>query len=100
MAGIGFILRKLTRQDDLLGMARAFAHSTLATSGPWLFTVLSLGILILLGSTFGSLRELTEFRLIIIYNFAFTLVLTGPIVMVITRHLADSIHAQQVTDIP
>lgn len=100
MAGIGFILRKLTRRDDLLGIAQAYSHSALATSGPWLFTVLSLGIIILLGSTFGSLRELTEFRLIIIYNFAFTLVMTGPIVMVVTRHLADSIHNQRVTEIP
>ncbi len=43
MAGIGFALRKLTRRDDLIGVIQGYAHSALAATGPWLFTVASLG---------------------------------------------------------
>jgi polysaccharide biosynthesis protein PelG len=100
MAGIGFVLRKLTARDDLMGSARAYSHSVFATSGPWLFTVVSLGLILLLGSSFGSPQELLQFRLIVVCNFAFTLVMTGPIVMVTTRHLADCIHDREVGQIP
>ena len=35
MAGIGFELRKLLRQDTLLGMIRAYAYAGVIGSGPW-----------------------------------------------------------------
>jgi len=97
MAGIGFVLRKLTRQDDLLGVVQGFAHSALASSGPWLFTILSLGALSLLAAGFRGLAELHEFRLVVIYNFAFSLVFSGPVLMVVTRTLADQIYARDVS---
>lgn len=97
MAGIGFVLRKLTRRDDLLGVVQGFAHSALASSGPWLFTILALGSLSLLAVSVRGLDELAEFRLVIIYNFAFSLVLSGPVLMVVTRVLADLIYEADVS---
>ena len=43
MAGIGFVLQKLASKDDLMGIFRAYFHSAMASTGPWLFTVLALG---------------------------------------------------------
>ena len=100
MAGIGFELRKLARRDDLLGLVESYTHSALASSGPWLFTILSLGGVVMLGSRFVSPDDMSQFRLIIIYNFAFSLVLSGPIVMVSTRFLADSICKKDVSQAP
>ena len=100
MAGIGFVLRKLTRQDNLMGVLQGFAHSALAANGPWLFTVLALGGLSLYGASTGTSPELQAFRLIVIYNFSFSLVFTGPVAMVMTRLLADAIHEQNVEMAP
>jgi len=100
MAGIGFVLRKLARHDDLLGIVQGFAHSAIASNGPWLLTILGLGTLSVLGAGNQTLAGLNEFRLIIIYNFAFSLLLTGPLLMVITRMVADLIYEKRVETAP
>ena len=92
MAGIGFVLRKLTRQDNLLGILQGFAHSALASNGPWLFTIFAIAGLSLLTIHLRGQEELAAFRVIVIYNFAFSLVLSGPLLMVTTRSLADLIY--------
>ncbi len=51
MAGIGFVLRKLYYRDNLTSLLRACAHSAFASTGPWLFTVLSLAVISYLGAT-------------------------------------------------
>jgi uncharacterized membrane protein len=100
MAGIGFALRKLTRRDDLLGILQGYAHSAVISSGPWLFTILSLAGINLFSTSLVSLDQLITFRVIIIYNFAFSVVFTAPITMVATRYLADAIFKQRVDDAP
>ena len=100
MAGIGFVLRKLSRKDDLLGIVQGFAHSAIASNGPWLLTILGLGALSVFGAAEQTLAGLNEFRLIVIYNFAFSLVLTGPVLMVITRTIADLIYEKRVETAP
>lgn len=100
MAGIGFVLTKLAAKDDLLGIARAYTHAALASSGPWLFTVLALGGITLLYADYNAALDLLNFRAIVIYNFAFSLSLSAPIFMVVTRYLADRIHFKDVTQAP
>ena len=100
MAGIGFVLRKLSREDNLIGLCQAFAHSALASSGPWLFTILALGTIVWLGGVYTTFEELQNFRVIVIYNFCFSLVFTAPVFMVATRYLADCIHKEDVSTIP
>ena len=100
MAGIGFELRKLTARDDLLGIVQGYVHSALVSTGPWLFTILSLGAIVLYGSLVAPPQVLADFRLIIIYNFAVSLVMSGPVVMVATRLLADMIYQKKVTEAP
>lgn len=100
MAGIGFELRKLVERDDLLGIAEGYGYAALAASGPWLFTILALAAIFLLGAPATSPSELATFRIIIVYNFSFSLVLTGPGAIAMTRYLADSIHAKDVREVP
>ena len=97
MAGIGFVLRKLTRRDDLLGIVQGYTHAALASTGPWLFTVLSLGTISFLTADISQLDEINAFRTVIIYNFGFSLVLTGPILLVATRYLSDMIYRKDVS---
>lgn len=100
MAGIGFALRRLAQRDDLGGLARAYAHAALIASGPWLFTILSLAGVGLLGGQLVELEELATFRIIIVYNFAFSLVLAGPVSLTVTRYLADKIFLKDVQEAP
>lgn len=100
MAGIGFTLKRLASKDNLIGIARAYTHATLASSGPWLFTVLALGGVTLFYSDYFHVHTLINFRIVVVYNFGFSLMLAAPIYMVITRYLADSIHNKNVTHTP
>lgn len=100
MAGIGFVLRRLAKEDNLIGLVQAYGHSALASAGPWLFTVLALGGIMAIGVRLVHIEVLFEFRAIIVYNFAFSLVFTGPIYMVATRYLADRIYEKNVTWAP
>ena len=49
------------------------------------------------GST--AAEDMTTFRLVVIYNFSFSLVGTGPVLMVATRYLADQIFVKKVNGI-
>lgn len=100
MAGIGFEIRKLLRRDDLAGVLQGYTHSAMTATGPWLLTILTLAGIVRLGGSSVSSEQLTEFRLIIIYNFGLSLVTTGPIVMVATRYLADAIYAKKIDEAP
>ncbi|HYD99725.1 MAG TPA: exopolysaccharide Pel transporter PelG [Alphaproteobacteria bacterium] len=100
MAGIGFTLRALARRDDLLGTVQGFGASALIAAGPWLFTIFALAGIGVYGQQLAGLEEIGLFRLIVIYNFCFSLTFSGPIVIVATRWLADAIFAKQVEDAP
>src|SRR3954466_1117051 len=100
MAGIGFELRKLTQRGDLLGIAQAYGHSAIATAGPWILTAFALGAIVLAGNASTSPDELATFRLIVVYNFAASLVMAGPVSILIPRYLADSIFEKRVNQVP
>lgn len=100
MAGIGFVLRRLTSRGDLLGLAQGYAHASVSSSGGWLLTIVTLSLITFFGPRFASYADLSTFRLIVVYNFAFSLVVTGPIILVLTRFLSDRIFARTVDGVP
>jgi uncharacterized membrane protein len=100
MAGIGFVLRKLYRQDNLFGFVSAGLNSAFASTGPWLFTVLSLGVIAKIGRELVGNDVLFDFRVILIYNFSLSLVLSGAVFMIATRYLSDCIYRRDVTTVP
>ncbi len=100
MAGIGFGLRRLIQQGNLSGLFGGYLFSALITAGPWLFTILSLGSIVLFGSQLLSPDELSRFRLVIIYNFSLSLVLSGPLTIVVTRYISDKVYQRDIREIP
>ncbi len=97
MAGIGFALRKLYRQDNLYGFFGVGLNSAFASTGPWLFTVLSLGAIAEIGRRLVGFEVLFDFRVILIYNFSLSLALSGGIFMVATRYLSDCIYRRDIS---
>ncbi len=100
MAGIGFELKKLADRDNLIGVVHAYVSAGLAAAGPWLFTILAIAGITILYADFLSYDELINFRVILIYNLAASLVLSAPVFMVITRYIADAVSAKDVTNVP
>ncbi len=95
MAGIGFQLRKLSNQDTLSSVVAAAGHAAVIAAGPWLFTILSLAAITLTTDRLVGLDTLASFRLVIIYMFATSLVLTAPITIAATRLVADALWLRQ-----
>jgi uncharacterized membrane protein len=100
MAGIGFALQALSRRETLSAGFAAFAISAIIAVGPWLFTVLSVAGINMATVSNAGLTTLAEMRIIIIYNFSISLVLSGPIAVVTTRFLADGLYARDMSKAP
>ncbi|MSP49205.1 MAG: hypothetical protein EXQ95_07745 [Alphaproteobacteria bacterium] len=100
MAGIGFELRKLARRDDLMGVVASFAHASIVSTGPWIMTILALASIDIIGLRWLDEEEMKVFRIVVIYNFGFSLVTAGPLMMIATRYLADRIYEKKVKETP
>lgn len=95
MAGIGFQLRKLSRQDTLSSVVAAIGHAAIIAAGPWLFTIASLAAITLTTDRVAGTETLAAFRIVIIYSFAMSLVLTAPVTIIATRLVADALWLKQ-----
>lgn len=100
MAGIAFTLRELVRRDDLYSVTRGYLLAGLISTGPWLFTITALLMVEIAASGSAGAEAVTQFRGVIVYNFAFSLVLSGPIVWVTTRYVADCVYNNKLAPVP
>lgn len=100
MAGIGFILRRLAKKDSLSGMAYAYFHGILASSAPWIATVIALGTIYLLTKTLHLSGGQEVFRAIVLYNFCFSLVFSATLTVIATRYIADHIYQRDLSSVP
>ena len=89
MAGIGFQLRKILNQETYSATIRAYLYSALISSGPWLITIVAIGIVGLSQARYLVVSESQVFRITIVYVYTFTLIFLGIFQMPLTRYLAD-----------
>ncbi|MBF0431179.1 MAG: exopolysaccharide Pel transporter PelG [Fibrobacteria bacterium] len=89
MAGIGFRLQKMLSEDTYSSTLKAYFYAAAVSSGPWLFTIISVGFIGLYTSLYLDLHTQFVFRSIVVYTYAFSLIVTGAFQMVITRYLSD-----------
>jgi polysaccharide biosynthesis protein PelG len=100
LAGIGFSLRQLSRQDTLSSSLMAHVHAGSIACGPWLLTIGALGMISVLASGDIGERSSAVFSAIVIYNFSFSLVFTGPLIFFMTRRISDSLYEGRPDRIP
>lgn len=81
MAGIGFALSKLRQQDNLAGQSLATGHAIMITAGPWIVIMIGLALISWLGTPLVGPELTTLFRILVIYCFALSLVVTAPIAL-------------------
>ena len=94
MAGIGFRLRTLGEQDNLLAPLASIGHAAVIAAGPWLFTVTALEVIGILAADHVSQSVIDGFRLVVIYSFAISLISSAPIVLVAARLVGDALYAR------
>ena len=96
MAGIGFRLRALSTQDNLLAPMASIGHAAIIATGPWLFTVTALALISILTAEHASLTVIDGFRLVVIYAFAVSLICSAPIILVAGRLVGDALYSRDV----
>ncbi|WP_166242808.1 exopolysaccharide Pel transporter PelG [Paenibacillus turpanensis] len=90
MAGVGFELKKLFREQGLLSLVKAYAFSSITTVGPMILCVLmmlTMQWMMQISDTPFLQREL--FLATTVYCFIFSVLLTGGLSMLLNRFLAD-----------
>ena len=93
MAGVGFELNKILQRQSFTSVLQAYGYAAIIGSGPWLASVVSLALLGAILTGVGLTNDLRVFFVTISLTYAITLVLTGPIQMVLTRFAADQEYA-------
>ncbi len=93
MAGVGFQLNKILARQNFTATMQAYGYAAIIGSGPWLASVLSLALLGAVLTGIGLTDELRIFFVSISLTYAVTLVMTGPVQMVLTRYAADQEYA-------
>lgn len=89
MAGIGFALKRLSEQDNLASRSMAAGHAIIITSGPWILIMVGLALLSHLGTPILGDAETAVFRVLLIYCFALSLVITVPIALEATLRVSS-----------
>ena len=95
MAGIGFQLTKLMQKRTLAGGLHAYGFAALIGSGPWVLSMVTLAGLGLVLQRAGTAGELDLFFVAVTHIFAFSLVSTGPLQLLLSRYTADCVFAKQ-----
>ena len=95
MAGIGFQLRRLARQDTISAIVAAAGHAAMVAAGPWLFTIATLAGITIATDRVAGFDVLATFRALVIYAFAISLVFSAPVTIVATRLVGDALWLRQ-----
>ncbi|MCH7754449.1 histidine kinase, partial [candidate division KSB1 bacterium] len=95
MAGIGFQLRKIFEKDTYADTLRGAIMAATIAGGPIFFSIICL-ILLGIFATFISGQEMDLFLVTLVYVFAFSLISTGIIQLLITRYLSDLIYVNEI----
>ena len=100
MAGIGFELKKMIRDDSWISHAKAYVYAGIIGSGPWVLSIL--GILLIGILHFSQQSDHPAFRQFITsvtYLMSASLIFSGLLQLVFTRFISDQIYAKREANI-
>lgn len=96
MAGIGFELRKLLKDNSLSGILQAYVYASVIASGPWVLSILGILVIGILSSAVsGPGLLVTQFQVSVTYLIAGSLILTGFVQLSFTRFIADRLYEER-----
>lgn len=100
MAGVGFELRKLFKNKGYFSNIKGYFISTIVTTGNALLCIIMIISVKFLLEYFGeSFDNIDVFIAVIVYAFAFSLILTGGFTFFASRYVSDCIYEKKVEEI-
>lgn len=99
MAGIGFALKRLSENDNLASQSLAAGHAIIVTSGPWVIIMAGLALITGLGTPILGAEQTTIFRILVIYSFALSLIVTVPIALETTLRISALLFERRFTEV-
>ena len=102
MAGIGFELRKILKEDRLLSFTKVYGYSAILSSGPFVISIIAIllvGFINLM--SMGEESEAFRFQVVVTYAIALasSLIVTGILQLPFTRYVADLIFSKREDEI-
>lgn len=95
MAGIGFELRNIMRDDTYWGLLRAYTYAGVISSGPWLLSIIAILVIgILSNPVVVPSFLITQFQTSLTYLIAASLILSGALQLAFTRYISDRLFEQ------
>lgn len=91
MAGIGFELKRVIEKGGVLSFLKAAFSGVMIVAGPWIISIVSIFIIGRLMVFLPGIEQ-QVFIAVIIYTYAFSLILFGGIHFIFTRLVADMIY--------
>lgn len=90
MAGIGFELRKILKENSLLSILKVYGYSAVLSSGSWIISILSIVFIGIVNIYITKkYTDIVQFQVVITYLIAFSLIFTGFFQLSFTRYVAD-----------
>lgn len=96
MAGIGFEIRRILHRNTLLSVLQAYGFAGIISSGPWVLSILGLMLVGVLSVGIVTPSGLiVKFLVSVTYLTAVSLILSGGLQLMLTRHVSDSLFAER-----
>lgn len=95
MAGIGFALERMADGRTIGGAGGSYSYAAFLVAGPWIMMAVSIAAVSLNVCPTSECAVVEDFRSVLIYNFLFSLLLSGPICLPVTRFVSDEIFARR-----
>jgi uncharacterized membrane protein len=95
MAGIGFALQDLFRDEGIFSRSNAIVKSIFVTSGPWLISIFTLTGMQLFWLGNDNLTLAGEFMSIVVYAFVFSMLFSQPVSTLLIRSASDFLYLNQ-----
>jgi uncharacterized membrane protein len=102
MAGIGFELRKILKEDRILSLTKVYGYSAILSSGPWVISIIAILLVGFINlANMGAQSEAFRFQVVVTYAIALasSLIVTGILQLPFTRYIADLIFKKKEEEI-
>ncbi len=94
MAGIGFELKKILKEDSIFSIVKVYGYSAMLSAGPWIISILTIIAIGLVNIyNYNNPGQTSQFQVIVTYSnaIAASLLITGFLQLPFTRYVADRI---------
>ena len=97
MAGIGFELKKLLKDDSWFGLLKTYTYAGAISSGPWVLSILGIMLIGIISLASQNTADIwiNEFLVSVTWLMSFSLVLSSLLQLVFTRFMADQIYLKK-----